>query len=270
MERPPQGDQRDLVRSGRAYRGGTFPSVSAAGRPSMNGTGVGRRTAHGTGSCVPSRPTPTSRAVSTGAWSASTRRPAVPISTRPALARRSQIKHTVHEPKDQRANRKRRGSKGGQAHRFRHRDPQTPQRSRAHGQPAQELPSRRHPLRQEGLPLPRHRHHCGCPAMAAGLNGPQSQSPRNHQAPQPETALGGRAAVLPAGPSRPAALPAASAYRPQGRAPLARRERLHPPPPLSELETLLRQRLKAMQYRHSVLGGFLAGTGLAPDRPNRP
>ncbi|CAM5251394.1 hypothetical protein GCM10010253_41030 [Streptomyces badius] len=37
----------------------------------------------------------------------------MPISTRPALARRSQIKHTVHEPKDQRANRKRRGSKGG-------------------------------------------------------------------------------------------------------------------------------------------------------------
>ncbi|MEU2744015.1 transposase, partial [Streptomyces sp. NPDC007095] len=37
---------------------------------------------------------------------------------------------------------------------------------------------------------------------------------------------------------------------------------------LSELETLLRRRLKALQYRHSILGGFLAGTGLALDRPN--
>ncbi|MER5756909.1 transposase [Streptomyces sp. NPDC002088] len=37
---------------------------------------------------------------------------------------------------------------------------------------------------------------------------------------------------------------------------------------LSELETLLRRRLKALQYRHSIFGGFLAGTGLALDRPN--
>ncbi|MGW1093941.1 hypothetical protein ACWD4L_49360, partial [Streptomyces sp. NPDC002596] len=37
---------------------------------------------------------------------------------------------------------------------------------------------------------------------------------------------------------------------------------------LSELETLLRRRLKALQYRHTILGGFLAGTGLALDRPN--
>jgi transposase len=29
---------------------------------------------------------------------------------------------------------------------------------------------------------------------------------------------------------------------------------------LSELETLLRRRLKALQYRHGILGGFLAGT----------
>jgi hypothetical protein len=34
---------------------------------------------------------------------------------------------------------------------------------------------------------------------------------------------------------------------------------------LSELETLLRRRLKALQYRHSILGGFLAGAGLALD-----
>jgi transposase len=39
---------------------------------------------------------------------------------------------------------------------------------------------------------------------------------------------------------------------------------------LSELETLLRRRLKALQYRHSILGGFLAGTGLALDRPDGP
>jgi len=38
---------------------------------------------------------------------------------------------------------------------------------------------------------------------------------------------------------------------------------------LSELETLLRRRLKALQYRHSILGGFLAGTGLALDRPDQ-
>jgi len=37
---------------------------------------------------------------------------------------------------------------------------------------------------------------------------------------------------------------------------------------LSELETLLRKRLKALQYRHSVLGGFLTGTGLTLDRPD--
>nr|WP_329282517.1 transposase [Streptomyces sp. NBC_01451] len=39
---------------------------------------------------------------------------------------------------------------------------------------------------------------------------------------------------------------------------------------LNELETLLRRRLKALQYRHSILGGFLTGTGLALDRPDGP
>jgi putative transposase len=39
---------------------------------------------------------------------------------------------------------------------------------------------------------------------------------------------------------------------------------------LSELETLLRRRLKALQYRHAILGGFLTGTGLALDRPDGP
>lgn len=39
---------------------------------------------------------------------------------------------------------------------------------------------------------------------------------------------------------------------------------------LSELKTLLRRRLKVLQYRHSILGGFLAGTGLALDRPDGP
>jgi hypothetical protein len=37
---------------------------------------------------------------------------------------------------------------------------------------------------------------------------------------------------------------------------------------LNQLETLLRRRLKALQYRHGVLGGFLTGTGLTLDRPN--
>lgn len=37
---------------------------------------------------------------------------------------------------------------------------------------------------------------------------------------------------------------------------------------LSKLETLLRTRLKALQYRHAILDGFLAGTGLALDRPD--
>ncbi|MEU6369977.1 transposase [Streptomyces sp. NPDC046931] len=39
---------------------------------------------------------------------------------------------------------------------------------------------------------------------------------------------------------------------------------------LSELETLLRGRLRALQYRHHILGGFLTGTGLALERPDRP
>jgi transposase len=37
---------------------------------------------------------------------------------------------------------------------------------------------------------------------------------------------------------------------------------------LSELETPFRRRLKALQHRHGILGGFLAGTGLALDRPD--
>ncbi|MCX4966685.1 winged helix-turn-helix domain-containing protein [Streptomyces sp. NBC_00654] len=37
---------------------------------------------------------------------------------------------------------------------------------------------------------------------------------------------------------------------------------------LSELEAVLRRRLNALQYWHAVLGGFLAGTGLALEGPN--
>lgn len=59
----------------------------ARGRPSTSGIAAGRRTAPGIGSCSRSRPTPTSPGGSTGRWSASTRRPAGPISTRPAPAR---------------------------------------------------------------------------------------------------------------------------------------------------------------------------------------
>jgi hypothetical protein len=36
---------------------------------------------------------------------------------------------------------------------------------------------------------------------------------------------------------------------------------------LHERERLLRKRLKALQYRHSILSGFLTETGLALDRP---
>lgn len=36
---------------------------------------------------------------------------------------------------------------------------------------------------------------------------------------------------------------------------------------LTELETLLRRRLKALQYRHSVLGGFLTQTARTLGRP---
>lgn len=36
----------------------------------------------------------------------------------------------------------------------------------------------------------------------------------------------------------------------------------------SNLETLLRRRLKALQYRRAILDGFLAGTGLTLDRPD--
>ncbi|MER6187831.1 transposase [Streptomyces sp. NPDC001652] len=39
---------------------------------------------------------------------------------------------------------------------------------------------------------------------------------------------------------------------------------------LSELETLLRRRLTALQYRHGILSGFLSDTGLALNRPGRP
>lgn len=71
------------------------------------------------------------RTGSTGAWWASTRRPAVPTSTPspagrlsghrkkvnpsapPPRLRRRRIKHTIPEPKGQRANRRRRGSRGG-------------------------------------------------------------------------------------------------------------------------------------------------------------
>ncbi|WP_328834992.1 transposase [Streptomyces europaeiscabiei] len=38
----------------------------------------------------------------------------------------------------------------------------------------------------------------------------------------------------------------------------------------SELETLLRRRLKALQYRQSILGDSPTGTGLALDIPNEP
>ncbi|MCX4597447.1 hypothetical protein OG819_50125 [Streptomyces sp. NBC_01549] len=36
------------------------------------------------------------------------------------------------------------------------------------------------------------------------------------------------------------------------------------------METLLRKRLKALQYRYGIPGGFLAGAGLTLDRPDGP
>jgi hypothetical protein len=81
--------------------------------------------------------------------------------------RRRQIKHTIPEPKDQRANRKRRGSKGGRPTGF---DSEIyKRRNEADDQPAQELSGRRHPLRQEGLRLSRHRHGRGNPLMAPAV-----------------------------------------------------------------------------------------------------
>ncbi len=134
-------DHRRVIRafcSGpeRAYRGGILRSVSAAGSPFTSGTGAGRRTARGTGFCVLSRRKPTSQAGSTGAWSASLRRPAVLVSTQQGQ----------HERRKQ----------GRPADRLRQRDLRTPQRGRANDQPARELPGRRPSPRQEGLCRPRH------------------------------------------------------------------------------------------------------------------
>ncbi|WP_231591354.1 hypothetical protein [Saccharothrix sp. ST-888] len=39
---------------------------------------------------------------------------------------------------------------------------------------------------------------------------------------------------------------------------------------LDKLETLVRNRLKRLQYRPGVLDGFFAGTGLRPDAPTPP
>ncbi len=99
--------------SGRAYRGGIFLSVSAVGRRSMNGTDAGRRTARGTGSCAPSKPTPTAGAGSTGAWSASTRRLAVPTSTRPGPGRRNHVSRKRTTPRHHRPDEGLGRSRGG-------------------------------------------------------------------------------------------------------------------------------------------------------------
>ncbi|MFF4187565.1 transposase [Streptomyces sp. NPDC001691] len=39
---------------------------------------------------------------------------------------------------------------------------------------------------------------------------------------------------------------------------------------LDRLETLVRKRLKRLQYRPGILNGFIAGTGLSPDTPTSP
>ncbi|CAM5258129.1 hypothetical protein SBADM41S_02611 [Streptomyces badius] len=114
MERPPQGDQRDLVlvRTGIPWRDlperlGSWKTVYERHR---------RWSADGTWDrilCAVQADADLARRIDwsmVGVDSTSCRahQHAAALS-----ARRSQIKHTVHEPKDQRANRKRRGSKGG-------------------------------------------------------------------------------------------------------------------------------------------------------------
>lgn len=66
-------------------------------------------------------------------------------------------------------------------HRLRQRDLQAPQRGRADDQPAQELPGRRHPLRQEGLHLPWHRRGRGDSALAQALTIKVRQQRRRHR-----------------------------------------------------------------------------------------
>lgn len=61
-------------------------------------------------------------------------------------------------------------------YRVRQGDLPAPQRSRADHQPAQELPSRRHALRQTGVRLPRNGHRGGDPPMApSGVKCPGSE-----------------------------------------------------------------------------------------------
>ncbi|WP_425315901.1 transposase [Streptomyces olivoreticuli] len=82
--------------------------------------------------------------------------------------RRRQIKHTIPERKDQRANRPAPRQRGRPSHRLRQDDLQTPQRSQANDQRPQGLPRHSHPLRQKGVYLPQHRHRC-CPSPMASL-----------------------------------------------------------------------------------------------------
>lgn len=72
-----------LLASTRKHAGMSCRCGSVSGRRCMLGSAGGQRTARGTGSCGPSRPTSILRAVSTGRWLARTRRSAGRTRTRP-------------------------------------------------------------------------------------------------------------------------------------------------------------------------------------------
>lgn len=86
--------------------------------------------------------------------------------------RRRQIKHTIPEPKDQRANRRRKSRRP--ARRLRQGEIQAPERGRAHDHPARALPRRGYALRQARLPLPWPCHRALHPPVAQTVIGRKS------------------------------------------------------------------------------------------------
>lgn len=88
LEEPLQGDRRDpLPGADRSALAGSACTFRQGGRPSTNDTDAGRRTARGTRSCGPSKPTPTRQAASTGPWRAWIPPPVAPTNTPPERAR---------------------------------------------------------------------------------------------------------------------------------------------------------------------------------------
>ncbi|MDH6193233.1 hypothetical protein M2168_006351 [Streptomyces sp. CZ24] len=124
--------------------------------------------------------------------------------------RRRRIKHTIPEPRNQRANRRRRGSAGGRPAGFDRERYRRAQRGRTDHQPTQELPRGRHPLRQAGLRLPRHGHRSGSPLMAAPMIRRTVPSSRDRGCPD-----GSDAVIGPATPSHTKIITSGSAEDPQ-------------------------------------------------------